>query len=188
MGHSSTCTQNLNEKLITSEQMFQGSFINLFRDTVELPNGKLTTREYIRHNGAVAILALDQHNNIIMERQYRHAVAKVIYEIPAGKLEPHEDELTCARRELIEESGYVATNWQFLGEALPCIGYSNERIVYYLATGLSFIGQNLDEGEFLEIILQPLEEVFNQAFRGQLADGKTITGLMLLYGHLQAII
>ncbi len=185
MTTSSACDHHLIEKPIATEQIFQGNYMQLHRDTVELPDGKLATREYIRHSGAVAILAVDKDNKLVMERQYRHPVAKVIYEIPAGKLNPHEDELCCGRRELVEETGYVALNWQLLGECLPCVGYSSERIVYYLATDLSFTEQNLDDGEFLEVVLEPLENIFALAFSGKIVDSKTLAGLMLLYGHLQ---
>ena len=117
--------QHLIEKPLTSENIFNGNFINVYRDTVELPSGKIAEREYIKHPGAVAVLAIDNESNIIMERQFRHPVGKIMYEIPAGKIDPNEDELTCGRRELVEETGYVAQNWTLLGECLPCIGYSS---------------------------------------------------------------
>lgn len=176
--------QNLIEKPLTSEQVFQGNFIKVYRDSVELPDGKHATREYVKHSGAVAILALDNENNLIMERQYRHPVERIVYEIPAGKLDPNEDELTCGRRELVEETGYVAREWILLGECLPCIGYSNEKIVYYLARDLAYTVQNLDDGEFLEVILQPLSEVLELAYGGKIQDSKTLAGLMLLQGYL----
>ena len=176
--------QNLIENLLTSEQVFQGNFIKVYRDSVELPGGKTATREYVKHSGAVAVLALDDDNNLIMERQYRHPVGQIIYEIPAGKLDAPEDELTCGRRELVEETGYVAREWILLGECLPCIGYSNERIVYFLARGLAYTQQNLDDGEFLEVIKQPLDEVITMAYRGEIQDSKTLAGLMLLQGYL----
>ncbi len=177
--------QHLIEKPLTSQNIFNGNFINIYRDTVELPSGKVAEREYIKHPGAVAILAIDSENNIIMERQFRHPVGKIMYEIPAGKIDPNEDELTCGRRELVEETGYVAQNWTLLGECLPCIGYSSERIVYFLAENISFTAANLDDGEFLEVIKQPLDEVFELAFNGKIEDSKSLAGLMLLYGHLR---
>jgi ADP-ribose pyrophosphatase len=177
--------QNLIEKQLSSEQIFQGSFIKVFCDTVELPNGNTAIREYVKHSGAVAVLALDNDNNLIMERQYRHPVAQIMYELPAGKLDPNEDELTCGRRELVEETGYVASEWILLGECLPCIGYSNERIIYFLARGLAFTEQRLDDGEFLEVIKQPLDEVIELAYQGKINDSKTLAGLMLLQGYLR---
>lgn len=177
--------QHLIEKTLSSSLTFQGSFMRVMQDIVELPDGSESIREYIKHPGAVAILALDDEDNLLMERQYRHCVAQVIYEIPAGKLDPHEDLLTCGRRELAEETGYVAKEWIYLGECLPCIGYSTEKIVYYLAKGLAYTGQNLDKGEFLEVVKQPLSEIFELAFNGKIADSKTLSGLMLLYGYLK---
>jgi ADP-ribose pyrophosphatase len=177
--------QHLIEKPLTSSSIFKGNFIHVYRDTVELPNGHSAEREYIKHPGAVAVLAIDNENNIIMERQFRHPVNKIVYEIPAGKIDPNEDELTCGRRELVEETGYVAQDWTLLGECLPCIGYSSERIVYFLAENLSFTAVNLDEGEFVEVIKQPLDEVFELAFDGKIEDSKSLAGLMLLYGHLR---
>lgn len=176
--------QHLIEKPLTSEQIFQGLFLKIYHDTVELPNGKIAQREYIKHSGAVAVLAIDNENNIIMERQYRHPVGQIMYELPAGKIDPNEDDLTCGRRELVEETGYVASEWTLLGECLPCIGYSNERIVYFLAQNLNFTASNLDDGEFVEVVKQPLDKVFAMAFSGQIKDSKTLSGLMLLYGHL----
>lgn len=177
--------QHLIEKPLTTQQILHGNFINVYCDQVALPDGKTATREYIKHSGAVAILALDHEQNLIMERQYRHAVSKIIHELPAGKLDPNEDHLTCGRRELAEETGYVAKEWTYLGECLPCIGYSSEKIVYFLATELAYTQQNLDCGEFIEVYRQPLDLVFEQAFNGKIDDGKTLAGLMLLYGHLQ---
>jgi len=177
--------KHLIETTISSTQSFQGSFMQVMHDTVKLPDGSAATREYIKHPGAVAILALDHENNLIMERQYRYCVEQVIYEIPAGKLDPNEDVLTCGKRELLEETGYQAEKWIKLGECLPCIGYSTERIVYYLARELNYKGQKLDEGEFLEVVKQPLEEIYQLAFTGKIPDSKTLSGLMLLYGYLK---
>lgn len=175
--------QHLIETTISSKQSFQGSFMQVMHDVVQLPDGSHSIREYIQHPGAVAVLAMDDDKNLIMERQYRYCVRQVIYEIPAGKLDPDEDELTCGKRELLEETGYEAKEWIKLGECLPCIGYSNERIIYYLAKGLTYSGQKLDVGEFLEVVKQPLEEIYEMAISGQIPDSKTLSGLMLLYGY-----
>lgn len=177
--------QELIETQINSEEIFRGHFMKVYRDSVKLPDGKTATREYIKHSGAVAILAVDNDNNLIMERQYRHPVGKIMLEIPAGKLDQNEEPLSCGRRELVEETGYVAKEWILLGECLPCIGYSNERIVYYYAKDISYTEQQLDEGEFLEVVKIPLSEIYNLAFSGQIADSKTLSGLMLLYGYLR---
>jgi len=178
-------SDSLVEQTISSEDIASGRFIRIKKDIVLLPDGKQATREYVVHPGAVAILALDNNGKIVMERQYRHSVAQVMLEIPAGKLDPQELELDCAKRELFEETGYTSADWIYLGSCLPCIGYSTERIAYFVARNIkSGIGQ-LDDGEFLEVILMPLEDVFNMAYCGELPDSKTLSGLMLLHGYLQ---
>ncbi|MEN9946540.1 MAG: hypothetical protein RLZZ293_926 [Pseudomonadota bacterium] len=176
--------QHLIEQALSSSQIFQGKFIQAYRDEVQLPNGKIAWREYIKHPGAVAILALDEQNNLIMERQYRHPVQRVIYEIPAGKLDPHESELSCGQRELLEETGYQAGQWILLGECLPCVGYSDERIVYYLAQDLVYTEQQLDDGEFLEVVKQPFSQILELAYTGQIVDSKSLAGIILLQGYL----
>lgn len=177
--------KHLVETLISSEQVFQGNFMKVMRDIVELPNGKQAKREYIKHNGAVAIFAIDHDDNIIMEKQFRHPVGRIMYEVPAGKIDPNEDLLECGKRELLEETGYIAHSWQYLGEILPCIGYSNERIAFYLARDLEFTEAKLDDGEFLEVYKQPLDELLNDVYSGKILDGKTLAGLMLLLGFLK---
>lgn len=180
-----TITTNLIEKEISSQQIFAGNFIKVMRDTVELPDGRHSTREYINHNGAVAVFALDENQNLVMERQYRHPVKQVMVEVPAGKIDPNEELLTCGKRELLEETGYLAHQWTYLGEILPCIGYSTEKIYFFLAEKLEYTQQSLDEGEFLEVYLQPLHELIQDAYTGKISDAKTLAGLMLLQGHLQ---
>lgn len=177
--------KHLIEKTLSSKEIFQGSFMKVMQDIAELPDGTQSTREFIKHSGAVAILALDNENNLIMERQYRYSVCQIIYEIPAGKLDPNEDILSCGRRELVEETGYVAKEWTYLGNCLPCVGYSTEKISYYLARDLAYTEPQLDEGEFIEVVKQPLDEVMEMAFNGQIQDSKTLSGLMLLYGYLK---
>lgn len=179
--------QHLVETLVSSEQIFKGGFMQVMCDVVKLPNGALSKREYIKHNGAVAVFAIDQDNNLIMEKQYRHPVQEVMFEIPAGKIDPNEDLLECGKRELLEETGYIAHNWVYLGEILPCIGYSTEKITFFVASELEFSGAKLDEGEFLEVYKQPLDELLVDISAGKIRDGKTLAGLMLLMGHLKRI-
>ncbi|MDD3266659.1 MAG: NUDIX hydrolase [Burkholderiales bacterium] len=176
--------QHLVEKPISSEPIFAGNFMKVMRDTVELPNGRHAFREYIKHSGAVAIFALDKDNNIVMERQYRTPVSQVMIEVPAGKIDAGEDYLTCGKRELLEETGYVSDKWDYLGEILPCIGYSTEKIVFYVARDVVFTEAKLDEGEFLEVYTQPLDELLTDAYNGKITDGKTLAGLLLLNGYL----
>lgn len=176
--------QHLIEKSIASQQIFNGNFMKVMRDIVELPSGKQAEREYIKHSGAVAVFALDKENNIILERQYRTPVSQIMIEVPAGKIDAGEDYLTCGKRELLEETGYVSDEWDYLGEILPCIGYSTEKIVFYVAHNVVLTKANLDEGEFLEVYKQPLSELINDAYNGKITDGKTLAGLLLLNGYL----
>ena len=178
--------ENLVEKSLTSKELFRGMFMQVMHDTVELPDGKIASREYIRHNGAVAIIAITKNNEIVIERQYRHPVGQIMLELPAGKLDKGEQEhpLKAAQRELHEETGYTADNWVELATCLPCIGYSSEKITYYLATALTAGPAKLDEGEFVETFTVPVEEFMAMAYNGEVTDSKTLAGLMLYQGYL----
>lgn len=175
---------HLTEKLLDSQEVFHGNFMRVMRDRVELPDGRQSEREYIKHSGAVAVFALDRDRNIILERQFRHPVGQVMIEIPAGKIDYNEDTLTCGKRELLEETGYIAHKWTYLGEILPCIGYSTERIVFYVAEDIELTEANLDDGEFLEVYKEPLDEFIRKAKSGEIQDAKTLAGLMMLFGYL----
>ncbi|WP_374424959.1 NUDIX domain-containing protein [Chromobacterium sp.] len=174
---------NLLEKQLSSELVYQGGFLEVHKDKVALPDGAAATREYILHPGAVAVLALTPDGGLVLERQYRYPAGREFVEIPAGKIDPDEEPAATARRELLEETGYVAERWTYLGTAYPCIGYSNERISYYLAEGLSQQGRRLDEGEFLEVLTVPLEEAMRMTLSGDICDSKSIVGLHWLAAH-----
>ena len=176
---------DLTEKKLDSSVVYQGGFLNVWRDRVELPDGNQTWREYIRHPGAVAILALTEDRQLVLEQQYRYAAGRAFLEIPAGKIDPGEARERCAERELLEETGLVAKDWLYLGSAYPCIGYSDEQISYYLAQGLSQQSRKLDEGEFLEVVTMPLEQAMAKSLSGEICDSKTLTGLYWLSAHLQ---
>ncbi|THF62573.1 NUDIX domain-containing protein [Pseudothauera rhizosphaerae] len=167
----------LEERELASEPVFDGRLLKVRRDTVHLPDGKQGVREYIRHPGAVAIVAVLPDGRLIFERQYRYPLRRAFLEIPAGKIDPGEDILACAVRELREEAGYRADEWQYLGVMHPCIGYSDERIELFLARGLTHIGNALDEGEFLELLTLSLAEAEAAVHGGRITDGKTIAAL-----------
>jgi len=167
----------LHEEQLTSEPVFQGRLLNVFRDEVRLPDGKTGVREYIKHPGAVVVIPVCADGRLIFERQYRYPLRRAFLELPAGKLDPDEDILACARRELQEETGYEGDDWRHLGVMHPCIGYSNERIEIFLATGLKHVGHAWDDGEFLEIVYLTLEEARAAVFDGRITDSKTITAL-----------
>jgi ADP-ribose pyrophosphatase len=140
------------EKTVESKLLHQGKFLTLKIDTVELPDGKHATREFVEHPGAVMILPLFDDGRVLLERQYRYPIAKVLLEYPAGKIDPNESELACAKRELQEETGYTAREWFLLTRIHPVISYSTEFIDLYLARGLTAGESKLDEGEFLELL------------------------------------
>ncbi|CAG0124248.1 partial ADP-ribose pyrophosphatase, partial [Rhodocyclaceae bacterium] len=142
---------DLKETRLDSAVVYDGSFMQVRKDHARLPDGQVHTREYIVHPGAVAVLALLDNGSLVMERQYRYAPQQEFMEIPAGKIDHNEDILITAQRELLEETGYVAREWTHLTTTWPCIGYSDERIEYFLARGLSHQGSQLDDGEFLEV-------------------------------------
>jgi ADP-ribose pyrophosphatase len=146
-------------------------------DEVSLPDGGVALREYVLHPGAAIILPLFEDNTVLIERQFRYPVGRHFYELPAGKLEAGEPPLETAKRELLEETGYLAAEWRELGQIHPCVGYSDERIDFFLAQKLEFKGANLDEGEFLETLRLPLPETLEWIRSGRITDAKTILGL-----------
>ncbi len=176
---------DLQESCIDSSVVYEGCLLHVKKDTVRLPDGGTSIREYITHPGAVAVLALLDNGNLIMERQYRYAAGREFFEIPAGKIDRGEATLLTGQRELLEETGYVATEWVHLTTTYPCIGYGDERIEYYLARGLSLQQRNLEEGEFLEIFELPLSEAIDWIRQGKINDSKTIVGILWLEKYLK---
>ncbi|MBN3758735.1 NUDIX hydrolase [Paraburkholderia sp. Tr-20389] len=170
----------LKETCITSEVAYQGPFMTVKYDTVRLPDGKQATREYVKHPGAVMVIPLFDDGRVLMESQYRYAMGKVMYEYPAGKLDPNEDSLTCAKRELLEETGYTAREYIYLTRVHPIISYSTEFIDIYVARGLTAGERKLDDGEFLETFIAKLSDVSEWVRTGQLSDVKTIIGTFWL--------
>ena len=171
---------DLKETQLDSELVYDGGFIKVRKDNARLPDGSTSTREYIEHPGAVAMLALLDNGKLVMERQYRYAPQREFIEIPAGKIDYQEDILLTAQRELLEETGYVASEWTHLTTTWPCIGYADERIEYFLARGLTHQGSQLDDGEFLEVFELSLEEALDWVRQGRINDSKTIVGLFWL--------
>ena len=165
--------KDMREERISGEEIFEGRVVHLVRDTVRLPDGQTATREVILHPGGVGILPLMEDGTVLMVQQFRYPGHSVLTEIPAGKLEYGEDPLTCGKGELSEEVGASAANWVFLGNIYPTPAYDSEIIRIYLATGLSFGKQHLDEGEFLNVVRVPLAELVDQVMDGKIFDAKT---------------
>lgn len=176
---------DLKETQLDSAIAYQGNFMQMYKDSVRLPDGTVSSREYIKHPGAVAILAILDNGNLVMERQYRYAPQREFIELPAGKIDHGEDVLLTAQRELLEETGYVANEWIHLTTAWPCIGYADERMEYFLARGLTYQGRKLDEGEFLEVFELSLTEAIEWIRLGKINESKTIVGLFWLEKHLK---
>ncbi len=178
--------ENLQEKTLTSEEIFDGMVVHLYKDTVELPNGRTATREVIRHVGAVAVVPMTDDGKVVVERQFRYPLNEVITEIPAGKLDSKaEDKLSAAKRELEEETGFLAKEWIELGDFVPTVAYCDEVITLYLARGLYKGVRHLDEDEFLNVRLMDLEELVKEVMDGKILDGKTQTAVLKADYYLQ---
>ena len=171
---------HLKEVLVTTEQVYRGHFLDVRRDVVSLPNGNTAVREYIVHPGAVMIVPLLDDGRLVVERQFRYPMARVMLEFPAGKLDAGEPPLACAMRELAEETGYRATEWARAGILHNAIAYSDEGIEVWFARGLTAGPARLDDGEFLDIEVSDQAALEAAACGGLLTDAKTLIGLLWL--------
>jgi len=179
--------EELREKFLSSEDIYPGKIIRVQRWQVELPNGQTALREVVRHNGASAIVPVDDLGRVTLVRQHRVAIDECTWEIPAGKLDtPAEDPFDAAKRELEEETGLQAAHWQKLTSMYTTPGFCNERISIYLATGLSQHPSHPDADEFLRIKKIPLDDAIAQCVSGEIQDGKTLVGLLLARQALSA--
>ncbi|MET0293118.1 MAG: NUDIX hydrolase [Steroidobacteraceae bacterium] len=168
------------------ETKFRGRVVTVNVETVTLPNGARAALDVVHHPGGAAIVALDSQQRVCVLRQYRHAAGGWIWELPAGKLEPPEPPAICAQRELIEEAGRTAAQWESLGTYFSSPGVFTERIHLFLARGLSEVDAALEEHEVLEVHWIPLREAWSQAVDGRIEDGKTLVGLLRAVARLDA--
>jgi ADP-ribose pyrophosphatase len=171
---------HLRETRIDGELAYDGHFLKVSRDRIKLPDGSESVRELIRHPGAVVILPLLPDGRVLLERQFRYPNDRVFIEFPAGKIDPGEDPLACAKRELEEETGYSAAEWNFVCTIHNAIAYSDEHLDIFLARGLQEGQAKLDEGEFLELFSATIPELLDMVRRGEITDVKTIIGTFWL--------
>jgi ADP-ribose pyrophosphatase len=171
---------HLIETRVASQELLRGNFLHAMRDTVRLPDGKEATREYVIHPGAVMVVAELPDGRLVLERQFRYPVQSVMVEFPAGKLDPGEDSLVCAQRELLEETGYTARQWARAGVLHPVISYSTEFIDIWFARDLTAGPRQLDAGEFLDVFSASTDELLQWCRDGRITDAKTLTGMLWL--------
>ena len=171
---------HLAEVRLSGETVFQGHFLHAMRDVVRLPDGTETTREYVVHPGAVMVIPILDDGRVVLERQFRYPLQRAMIEFPAGKLDPGEDILACARRELLEETGYRAREWARAGVLHPVISYATEFIDIWFARGLTLGERRLDEGEFLDVLTATPDELLLACRDGVVTDAKTLTGALWL--------
>lgn len=170
----------LTEHKLHSQELFKGHFLHAFRDTVRLPDGGEATREYVTHPGAVMMIPLLEDGRLVLERQFRYPMGRVMIEFPAGKLDGGEEPLACAKRELLEETGYSAREWARAGLLHPVVSYSTEFIEIWFARGLTLHQRSLDEGEFLEVITATPAELYEGCRDGRITDAKTLIAALWL--------
>ena len=166
------------EKFVSKKTIWRGRAIDFRVDTVKLPNGKLATREFMDHPGAVGVVPFLDKEHVVMVRQYRHPVGEVTLELPAGKLDKGENLLTCVKRELQEETGYTSKKITPLINYWPTPAFANEVLHLYLAEKLVPGKMNTDEDEFLQCVVVPFKKALAMVKKGEIRDSKTVIGLL----------
>lgn len=175
-----TLPSDLTETELSSETVYQGRLLHVKCDRVRLPGGGESTREYIVHPGAVVILPVFENGDVLLERQHRYPLHRDFIEFPAGKIDSGESDLACGKRELLEETGYQARDWSHVTTLYPSIGYATERLEFYCAQQLEFIGVKRDADEFLEVMRVPFQEARAWLESGKICETKTVVGLFWL--------
>ncbi|MFO1206992.1 MAG: NUDIX hydrolase [Burkholderiales bacterium] len=178
--------RDFTERTLDSKLVYDGKLLEVREDNVSLPDGQTALREYIVHPGAVIILPMLDEHTVLVERQFRYPLHQHFLELPAGKIDPGEAHAVTARRELLEETGYEALEWTHLFTAYPCVGYSNEKLEFYLAQHLRYVGHPGEEGEFLETVALPVDQALSLLESGEITEAKTIMGLLWIDRRLRA--
>ena len=175
---------HLEESVLDGEWVFGGRLLHVRRDSVRLPDGGTTIREYVVHPGAVLVVPVLADGSFVVERQYRYPLNRVLLEFPAGKLDPGETALATGQRELREEAGYTAARWTRLGTIHPVVSYSTEAIELYVAEGLTHVGRQLDHGEFLDVATMTADAMLAALDCGEITDAKTVAALLMYVRRL----
>lgn len=169
------------EKTVSSEKVFEGKVIKLRVDKVAMPDDSLATREVVEHPGGVGIVAVNDKDEIFLVRQFRKPIEKVIYEIPAGKLDSGEPHRECGIRELSEETGMKAENFEYLGYIYPSPGFVDEVTHVYYATGLTQGETHPDDDEYLDVECMPLERAYEMVMNNEISDAKSVFGILKVW-------
>ena len=168
----------LKESTVSSEKVYDGTFLDVRKDIVKLPNGNKSTREWINHPGAACIIPIMSDGKLALIKQYRYPVRSTMIELPAGKLDIGEKPEVCAIRELEEEIGYLADKLTFVTKIHPAIGFANEEMWIFLAENLIKSKKNTDHDEFVELIPTSIEDALHMVWNGAITDVKTIIGIL----------
>jgi len=171
-------SKKLTEQRIKSKEIFNGNLLHVFSDDVRLPDGSTSSREYIKHPGASAILPVFENGDVMLVHQFRYPVGQIFYEVPAGKIDPGEDPGVTAERELEEETGLVCKQFEYIGHFYPSIGYTDEIIHLYLAWDIERTKQNIDDDEFLVTERLPFREAVDMVHSGDISDGKSMITIL----------
>lgn len=177
---------HLVEKTVSSKDIFNGRIIRVKEDKAQLENGDIVTREAVLHPGGVCIVPINENGEVLMVKQFRYPFQRPLLEIPAGKLEYGEDHFTCGKRELKEEIGAEADSFVYLGCMYPSPAYLSEIIHIYMASGLNYSSQKLDDDEFLDIVRLPLDKAVSMVLSNDIKDGKTKLALLMAERILRA--
>jgi ADP-ribose pyrophosphatase len=165
---------------ISSKQIFEGVIFNVRLDEVRRPNGSTMVLELVEHNGGVVIACKPKPDEVMLIKQYRYAIDEELIELPAGRLEIGEDRFECAKRELIEETGYRAETWEELPPIYSAPGFCNELLTCYLASDISWVGKNLDEDEWTDVVTVSLKDAWQMVLDRKIRDAKTVAVLAMI--------